>query len=42
MGSCPDAVKQLVEHFDHQLDQVCSPEYNDVTDAETQIEESTE
>ena len=29
MGSCPDAIKRLVERFDHQSDQVKSPEYNE-------------
>ena len=26
---CPDAIKRLVERFDHQLDQVRSPSYNE-------------
>jgi len=32
MGSCPDAILRLIEHFDRQSDQVRSPDYN-----ETQI-----
>ena len=26
---CPDAIKRLIERFDHQLDQVRSPSYNE-------------
>ena len=29
MGSCPDAIQRLIEHFDHQRDQVRSPDYNE-------------
>jgi hypothetical protein len=29
MGTAPDAIKRLVEHFDHQRDQVRSPDYNE-------------
>jgi hypothetical protein len=29
MPNCPDAVLRLIERFDHQLDQVRSPEYNE-------------
>jgi hypothetical protein len=29
MGKCPDAIKRLVDHFDQQRDQVCSPDYNE-------------
>ena len=29
MGSCPDLVKRLVERFDHQLDQLRHPDYNE-------------
>lgn len=29
MGSCPDAIHRLIEHFDRQLDQVRSPDYNE-------------
>ena len=29
MGTCPDAVKRLIERFDQQLDQVRLPDYNE-------------
>jgi hypothetical protein len=29
MGSCPDSIKRLIEHFDHQSDQVRSADYNE-------------
>ena len=29
MGSCPDAIYRLIEHFDHQRDQVRSLDYNE-------------
>ena len=29
MSSCPNAIKRLVERFDHQLDQLKHPDYNE-------------
>ena len=29
MGTCPDAVKRLVDPFEQQSDQIRSPEYNE-------------
>jgi hypothetical protein len=29
MAACPDAILRLIEHFERQTDQVCSPEYNE-------------
>lgn len=29
MGTCPDAIKRLIDRFDQQSDQIRSPEYNE-------------
>lgn len=29
MGTCPDAVKRLIDRFDQQSDQIRSPDYNE-------------
>jgi hypothetical protein len=29
MGTCPDAVKRLIERFDQQSDQIRSPDYHE-------------
>ena len=29
MGTAPDAIKRLIDHFDRQIDQVRSPDYNE-------------
>ena len=29
MGTCPDEIKRLIDHFDVQSDQVRSPDYNE-------------
>ena len=31
MTECPDAVKRLIERFNHQSDQVRAPDYNETT-----------
>src|SRR5688572_25272518 len=31
MGTCPDEVLRLIEHFQRQSDQVCSPDYTETT-----------
>ena len=29
MGTCPDPIKRLIDRFEHQSDQLRSPEYNE-------------
>jgi predicted type IV restriction endonuclease len=29
MGTCPDSIKRLIDRFEHQSDQLRSPDYNE-------------